>query len=79
MSIGPLGINLSEILIKIQNFSFTKVHLEISSVKWWPLCPRGDQLNATTNPGQVVVGGYVQTRNINPVWKVRDPWDAHEW
>ena len=32
--IGPLGINLSEILIKIQNFSFMKMHLKMSSAKW---------------------------------------------
>ena len=24
---------------QIQNFSFVKMHLEISSVKWWPFCP----------------------------------------
>ena len=41
LSIGPLVTNLSEILIKIQNFSFTKVHLKISSVKWRPFCPVG--------------------------------------
>ena len=36
MSIGTLGTNFSEILIKIQNFSFMKLHLKISSVKWRP-------------------------------------------
>ena len=35
----------SKILIKIQNFSFTKMHLKISSVKWWPFCPGGYDLN----------------------------------
>ena len=39
-----LGTNFSIILIKIQNFSFTKVHLKLSSAKWWPFCPRGDEL-----------------------------------
>ena len=34
LSIGILGTNFSEILIKIQNFLFTKMHLKISSVKW---------------------------------------------
>ena len=29
--IGPLGTNISEILIKIQNFSFMKMHPKISS------------------------------------------------
>ena len=31
LSTRPLGTNFSEILIKIQNFSFTKMHLQISS------------------------------------------------
>ena len=36
--IGPLGTNFSEILIKLLRFSFTKMHLKVSSVKWWPFC-----------------------------------------
>ena len=28
--IGPLGTNFNEILVKIQNFSFTKMHMKIS-------------------------------------------------
>ena len=36
--IGPLGTNFSEILIKIQTFSFKKMHLKISSGKWLPFC-----------------------------------------
>ena len=32
--IGPLGTNFSEILIGIQTFSFKKMHLKMSSVKW---------------------------------------------
>ena len=44
LSIGPLGTNLSEILIKIKNFLLTKIHLKISSARWRPFCPRGDQL-----------------------------------
>ena len=43
-SIGPLGTNVSENLIKIQNFSFTKMHLKISSAKLGPFCPDGDEL-----------------------------------
>ena len=39
LSIGPQGTNLSEILIKIQNFSFTKMYLKISSAIWRPFCP----------------------------------------
>ena len=44
LSIGPLGTNFSEILIKIQNLSFQKMLLKISSAKWRPFCPGGDEL-----------------------------------
>ena len=44
LSIGPLGTNFSEILIKLQNFSFTKIRLKTLSAKWWPFCPGGDEL-----------------------------------
>ena len=36
--IGPLGTNFSEILSEIQSFSFKKMHLKMSSVKWRPFC-----------------------------------------
>ena len=36
--IGPLGTNLSEILIKIYTFSFNKMHLKMPSGKWRPFC-----------------------------------------
>ena len=36
--IGPLGINVSEILIEIHIFSFKKIHLKMSSGKWRPFC-----------------------------------------
>ena len=42
LSIGPLGTNVSKILIKVQNRSFTKMHLKISSVEWRPFCPEGE-------------------------------------
>ena len=41
LSTGTLKTNVSEILIKVQNFSFTKMHLKISSAKWRPFCPGG--------------------------------------
>ena len=34
----PLGTNFSEILIEIHTFSFTKMHLKMSSGKWQPFC-----------------------------------------
>ena len=45
LSIGPLGTNFNEILIKIQNFSFMKIQLKISSAKWRPFCQVGDEFN----------------------------------
>ena len=36
--IWPLGSNFNEILIKILTFSFKKMHLKMSSAKWWPFC-----------------------------------------
>ena len=43
--IGPLGTNFIEILIGIQTFSFKKMHLKISSVKWRPFCLGLNMLN----------------------------------
>ena len=38
LSVGLLGTNLGDILIKIQNVSFMKMYPKISSVKWRPFC-----------------------------------------
>ena len=40
-----MGTNFSDILIKIQKFSFTKLHLKLSSAKWWSFCPGKIELN----------------------------------
>ena len=48
--IGPLGINLSEILIKMYIFKFKKMHLKMSSGKWEPFCLSLNELNASYNP-----------------------------
>ena len=42
--IGPLGTNFSE--IEIYRFSFTKMHLKMSSGKWWPFCLGLNVLNS---------------------------------
>ena len=36
--IGPLGTNFSQVLIEIHKFSFKKMRLKVSSVKWRPCC-----------------------------------------
>ena len=44
--IGPLGTNFIEILIRIQTFSFKKMHLRMLSAKWRPF---GLSLNVLTH------------------------------
>ena len=36
--IGLLEINFNEILIEIHAFWYIKIHLKMSSGKWWPFC-----------------------------------------
>ena len=36
--IGPSGTNFCEILIRIDTFSFKKMHLKMLSAKWRPFC-----------------------------------------
>ena len=38
MSIRPQRTYFSEILFEIGKFSFKKMHLKMSSAKWWPFC-----------------------------------------
>ena len=45
--IGSLGTNFSESRIKLKSFSFIKMHLKMSSAKWCPFCPGGDELKVT--------------------------------
>ena len=47
MPIGSFEANFSEILVKIQNFSFTKMFLKISSAIWWSFCLRGDGIKTS--------------------------------
>ena len=48
-SIGPLWTNFSEILIKIQDFSFMKMHINILSAKQQPFCPGGDEFKGAVS------------------------------
>ena len=38
LSNGPLGTNISDILMEIQKFSFKKMHLKMADAKWRPFC-----------------------------------------
>ena len=44
--IRTLGTNFSEFLSEIHAFSFTKMHLKMSSAKWRPFCPGLNVLTA---------------------------------
>ena len=43
--IGNLGTNFSETISEIHTFSFKKMHLKMSSAKWWQFCPGPNGLN----------------------------------
>ena len=45
LSIGHLGTNFGEILIKIKNFVLTKMHLKMLSAQRHPFCPGGRWVN----------------------------------
>ena len=51
LSIDPLETIFSEIPIKIQNFSFTKMPLKISSAKWRPFCTGAGGVKMLLDPG----------------------------
>ena len=48
--IGPLGTNISEILIKIFTFSFKKMYLKRLSGKWWTVCLGLNVLTSSSSP-----------------------------
>ena len=48
-----LATNFRIILIRIQKFSLTKVHLNMSSAEWWSFCPGVDKL--MKQPEHVIV------------------------
>ena len=68
--IEPLGTNFSEIAIGIQAFSFKKMHLNMSSVKWRPFClglnvlraqptrRTGHRLSVRTTTRHLLAAGY---------------------
>ena len=71
LPIWPFRTNFSEILIKIQNFSFTKIHLKISSAKWRPFCKGRDELTLAEVHGKI--DQYQITTNHNkPVCLIFD-------
>ena len=56
--LDPRGTKFGEILIIIQNFSFMKMHLKISSATWQPFCPGGDELSPRTSIAKMLSRGF---------------------
>ena len=62
--IGLLGTNFNEMLIEIHAFSFTKIHLKMSSGKWRPFCLG---LNMLTRQPSTDVFSMVYQHHMSPV------------
>ena len=77
LSIWLLGANLSEIQIRILSFSFTKMHLKLSSAKVAAILARGRWVNLWVMA--LAVSGYQQPYSwilsiITHTWPNPKPW-----
>ena len=59
--IEPLGANISEFLVAIHTFSFTKMHLKMSSAKWRPFCLGLNVLKENEHQSSITVFIYCAT------------------
>ena len=66
--IGLLGINFSENLIRIQTFSFTKMHLKMSSAKWLLFCLDLNELNQCWFSIDISTQRYSTAIRENSTW-----------
>ena len=65
---GPLGTNFSEISIGNQRFSFTKMHLNMSSKKWRPFC-LGLNVLSCPEEGSIISGSItLPARALIRIW-----------
>ena len=77
VSIGPLETNFSEILIRIQTFSFRKMHLKMSFAKWRPFshCHNVFRLHVLCNDLSILPHWYYHDRfailnvSLQPWWR----------
>ena len=53
--IGPWGTNFSQISVGIHTFSFKKINLKMSSVKWRPFCLGLNVLSVRTEPNLIAL------------------------
>ena len=66
--IEPLRSNFSEISIRIQTFSFKKMHLNMSSAKWRPFCL---SLNVLTHGDSCHQFGSCKVHELTWFWTVK--------
>ena len=69
-SIVPSGTKFSEIRIKIQDFSFMKMHLKISSAKRRPFCPGKDELRWVSEWCPILQEPSVIRGHVYSVWEL---------
>ena len=82
--IGHLGTNFSEIIIEIETFSFKKMHLKMSSLKWHPFCLGFNVLS--DKPDSMYIYSSFPSRWVCvPCWKVLNMrmtqvrWEWTQW
>ena len=70
LSIGPLWTNFSKIWIEILKFLSMKMHLKMSSAKWWPFCPGGDEWSSA-QPCSFLSSWYITFDELgDSVWSL---------
>ena len=69
LSVGPLGTNFNEILIRTQTFSFNKMQLKMSSETWQPFSIGLNVLNNASKPlnFNICIGFYFKSCNDHTI------------
>ena len=83
LSVRPLGTNFGEILTKIQNFSYTNMHLKISSAKRRPCCPAWDELMLGGGEWRIMLHQVVMINDVTIVFIAwvwwHQKWIPYDW
>ena len=77
--IGPLGTNFNEIFIEIPTFSFMKMRLNVSSVKWRPFCLGLNVLIMSRHTSSPVSNEYYQQSQWCPTSRVEHLVEVSPW
>ena len=77
--ITPLGTNFREILIGIHIYSFQKMHLKMSSRKWWPFCLGFHELKNTLHWTQQCTDYYGTSIRFSIYKSHPNPHNSPSW